>query len=128
MYKHCCWIVLLISLSGCLPIASVGASAAISHASAGIIYRTFTAPPKQVRIAALQALTRMQIKLISDKMIEEGKIRQVTAESSKRSIEIQLEPISTNSTRMRVTAKNGLFLYDSATAEEVIAQTKISLG
>ncbi len=130
MYKHCYWITLLIplTLSGCLPMASVGASAAISHAASGIVYKTFTAQPKQVGIATIRALARMNIKLISDKMIDDGKIRQVTAESSKRSIEIQLEQISANTTRMRVTAKNGFFIYDSATAEEVIAQTKRSLG
>jgi len=124
------WMTLLfiLSLTGCLPVASVGGSAAITHASSGIVYKTFTAPQKKVRLATIRALAKMQIKLLSDKMVDDGKIRQVTAESSKRTIEIQLEQISDNSTRMRVTAKSSFFFYDSATAEEIIAQTKKSLG
>jgi hypothetical protein len=125
---YCMTIIMIISLTGCLPIASVGGSAAISHASSGIVYKTFTAPTKRVRVATIHALARMNIKLISDKMIEDGKIRQVTAKSDKRSIEIELEQISSNSTRMRVTAKSSFFSYDSATAEEIIAQTKKSLS
>lgn len=124
------WVGLLIifSLTGCLPVASMGGSAAISQASAGIVYKTFTAPPPEVRAAIIRALARMHIKLVSDKMIDDGNIRQVTAESSKRLIDIQLEQISANTTRMRVTAKSSFFLYDSATAEEIIAQTKKYLG
>jgi hypothetical protein len=119
---------IIISLTGCLPIASVGGSAAISHASSGIVYKTFTAPSKRVRVATIRALAIMNIKLVSDKMIDDGKIRQVTAKSDKRTIEIELEPISTNTTRMRVTAKSSFFTYDSATAEEIISQTRKSLS
>ena len=116
------------SLTSCLPVASVGGSAAISHASSGIVYKTFTAPAKRVRVATIHALAKMDIRLVSDKMIEDGKVRQVTGKTDKRSIEIQLEQISANSTRMRVTAKSSFFTYDSATAEEIIAQTKKSLS
>lgn len=124
------WIIpfIIFSLVGCLPVASIGGSAALSHASSGIVYKTFTAPPPKVRVAIIRALERMHIDLVSDKMIDDGNIRQVTAENNKRSIEIQLEQISANTTRMRVTAKSSLFLYDSATAEEIVAQTKKYLG
>lgn len=121
-----------ISLTGCIAAATtaagVGGSAAITHTINGITYRTFTSPPAKVRVATIRALERMQIKLISDTMQDKSNIRFVTAKSSERKIEIQLEPISPNTTRMRVVAKGSGIFYDASTAEEIIQQTKISLG
>ena len=131
------WLAFLIltnvaTLSGCVAAATtaagVGGSAAITHTINGITYRTFTYPPAKVRIATIRALERMQIKLVSDNMQEKSNIRFVTAKSSERKIEIQLEPISPNTTRMRVIAKGSGIFYDASTAEEIIQQTKISLG
>lgn len=119
-------------LSGCLPAittaAGIGGSAAITHTTNGITYRTFTAPSSKVRVATLSALNRMQIKVISENLQEKSNIRLVAAKTNERNIEIQIEPISSNTTRMRVTAKSSVFSYDSATAEEIIQQTKRSLG
>jgi len=119
-------------MNGCVPAvttaAGMGGSAAITHTVNGITYRTFTAPTAKVRIAAIHALERMQIKLVSDGMQDKSNIRLVTAKTNERTIEIQLEPISPNTTRMRVVAKSSAFFYDSSTAEEIILQTKKSLG
>jgi Protein of unknown function (DUF3568) len=132
------YIVLLIlisatSLTGCVAAATtaagVGGSAAITHTINGITYRTFTSPPAKVRTATIRALARMQIQLVSDNMQTKSNIRLVTAKTTERKIEIQLEPISPNTTRMRVIAKKGTgIFYDASTAEEIIQQTKISLG
>jgi PBP1b-binding outer membrane lipoprotein LpoB len=123
----------VVLLTGCVAAATtaagVGGSAAITHTINGITYRTFTAPQAKVRVAAIRALNRMQITLISDSMQNKSNIRFVTAKSSERKIEIQLEPISPNTTRMRVVAKKGSgIFYDASTAEEIIQQTKLSLG
>lgn len=119
-------------LSGCLPAittaAGIGGSAVMTHTTNGITYRTFTASSSKVRIATLSALNRMQIKVVSENLQEKSNIRLVAAKTNERNIEIQIEPISTNTTRMRVTAKSSAFSYDSATAEEIIQQTKKSLG
>lgn len=119
-------------LPGCLPAvttaAGVGGSAAMTHATNGITYRTFTASPAKVRVATLSALNRMRIKVVSENLKNHSNIRFVEAKTSDRNIEIQIEPITTNTTRMRVTAKSSIFSYDSATAEEIIQQTKKSLG
>jgi hypothetical protein len=109
--------------------AGIGGSAAITHTMNGITYRTFTAPQAKVRVAAIKALDRMQIKLTSDGFQEKSNVRLVTAKTTERKIEIQLEPISPNTTRMRVIAKKGTgIFYDASTAEEIIQQTKLSLG
>ncbi len=119
-------------LSGCVAAATsaagMGGSAAITHTMNGITYRTFTSPQAKVRVATIRALERMQIQLVSDSMQNKSNIRLVTAKTPERKIEIQLEPISPNTTRMRVVAKGSGIFYDASTAEEIIQQTKISLG
>lgn len=134
--RNVCLILLILScvtqLSGCVAAATtaagVGGSAAITHTINGITYRAFTAPQAKVRLATFRALDRMQIKLVSESMLDKSNIRLVMAKSSERKIEIQLEPISPNTTRMRVTAKGTGLFYDASTAEEIIQQTKLSLG
>jgi hypothetical protein len=122
----------VVALSGCVAAvtsaAGMGGSAAITHTVNGITYRTFTSPQAKVRVATIRALERMQIQLISDNMQEKSNIRFVTAKTNERKIEIQLEPISPNTTRMRVVAKGSGLFYDASTAEEIIQQTKKSLG
>ena len=134
--RHFCLVSFLLinmtSLTGCVPAittaAGVGGSAAMNHTLNGTTYRTFTAPATKVRLATINALDRMKIKVISDSMQDKSNIRLVTAKTSERNIEIQIEPISANTTRMKVTAKSSIFSYDSATAEEILMQTKKSLG
>jgi uncharacterized protein YceK len=136
MRSVCMVLIILIHavlISGCAAAvtsaAGIGGSAAITHTMNGITYRTFTAPQAKVRIATIKALGRMQIKLTSDSYQEKSNVRLVTAKTTERKIEIQLEPISPNTTRMRVIAKKGTgIFYDASTAEEIIQQTKLSLG
>lgn len=119
-------------LTGCVAAATtaagMGGSAAINHTINGITYRTFTAPAPKVKVATISALERMKIKVVSQSKPDKNDVRTITAKANSRSIEVQIEPISENATRMRVIAKgNGLF-YDSATADEIILQTKRQLG
>ena len=117
---------LSLTLAGCEPLAltalGVGASAGISHTLNGVTYRTFTAPPSRVRVATIAALKRMGINVDSAQTTDKGEL--IKASTSDRQIEIELEGISVNATRMRTIAKNGSLLYDSATATEIILQTE----
>jgi hypothetical protein len=116
------------ALSGCVPLtiaAGVGAAAGVTHTMGGITYRTFTAPLPKVRSATMTALNRMGIN--SAKTSKEEGHEKIEASASGREIEIQLERLSPNTTRMRTVARNGLF-YDSATATEIILQTERALG
>jgi len=134
--RYFCLVLLILinttSLSGCIAAATsaagMGGSAAITHTMNGITYRTFTSPQAKVRVATIRALERMQIQLVSDSVQNKSNIRYVMAKTTERKIEIQLEPISPNATRMRVVAKGSGLFYDASTAEEIIQQTKISLG
>ena len=113
-------------LSGCMPLGvtalGLGGSTAVSHTLNGITYRTFTASSSKVKRAALTALDRMDITIVSTSVQE--RIEILNAAASGRTIQVQLEPLTNNTTRMRVTAKNGGFVYDSATATEIILQTE----
>jgi Protein of unknown function (DUF3568) len=117
--------VLFGALTGCETIAltalGIGASTGVSHTLSGISYRTFTEPMPRVKGASLKALQRMRIKVASTGKIDHGE--SITANAVDRDISIELEAISPNTTRIRVTASSGLF-RDSATATEIILQTE----
>lgn len=113
------------SLGGCavaLTALGVGAGTAFNHTISGIAYKTFTAPLPKVKSASISALNRMRLTHTSN--LNEGGNEVVKATGKDRNIEIVLEPISSNSTRMRVIARNGGLFYDSATATEIITQTE----
>jgi hypothetical protein len=118
-------------LSGCealaITAAGVGGGAAVSHSLNGITYRTFTAPAANVKTASLSALNRMGLKYTGTEKAEHG-AEVLKAKATDREIEITLEPLSPQSTRMKVVARNGGVFYDSATATEIILQTERQLG
>lgn len=117
-------------LSGCaavgLTLFGVGAGVAtgtsVSYTLDGIAYRTFTAPLPQVENATLTALNRMGIKIEASEKTEQGKA--IKATGNDRQIEVELEVISSKTTRIRTVAKQGVFFKDRATATEIILQTE----
>ena len=116
--------------NGCAPLAvtaaAVGAGAGVSHTMGGYTYKTFTMPVAKVRAASLTALKRMGIKYESSQTTKEGEV--IKAKANDRDIEIALDVISPNTTRMRTIAKKGALFYDSATSTEIILQTEKALG
>jgi Protein of unknown function (DUF3568) len=127
--KRLCTIVLLagsgLSLSGCASLAitalGVGASMGINHTVNGTASRTFTMPLPEIRKAAFAALKRMDFAIDGTKKMASGET--IAARAPERDIQVHLEVISGNTTRMRTSARNGL-LMDAATANEIIAQTE----
>lgn len=114
-----------VGLGGCAPLGvtafGVGASAGVAHGLGGVTYRTFTAPVSKVKGATMIALNKMGIKVNSTSKVEGAEVIKATA--ADREIEVELEPLSSNATRIRTVAKKGLF-YDSATSTEIILQTE----
>lgn len=114
--------------AGCAPVAltafGVGTATGVQHTLNGIAYRTFTVPLPQLRSAATTSLNRMGIKVASREKTKEGEL--IKASASEREIEIELDSITPNTTRMRVAVRNGLFM-DSATGTEIILQTERAL-
>ena len=114
------------ALAGCEPLAltllGAGAGTALRYGIDGVAYRTFTAPAPQVMQASLAALERMGMTLTGTDRFEGGEM--IYAQSETRTIEIEIEPISRQATRLRIAAKNGSLFYDNATAREIVAQTE----
>jgi hypothetical protein len=120
----------LLILTGCTPLTltafGIGAGAGVNHTMNGYTYRTFSESMPRVKRATLIALNRMSIKVESTGKIENGET--ISAKTAERSIELELEAISPKTTRLRSVARKSFFVMDSATAEEVIAQTQRALA
>jgi len=124
----------MVFLSGCAAVgltlfgvaAGTATGTSVGYTLDGIAYRTFTASLPQVETATRTALDRMGIKVDSTEKTEQG--RAIKATSNDRQIEIELEMVSTKTTRIRTVAKQGIFFKDRATAGEIIFQTEKVLG
>src|SRR6187455_2011643 len=115
------------NLGGCAAVAltalGVGMATGVSHTLSGMVYKTFTTPHAQVEKATYGALNRMQVKVVNAK--RNGSSNTILAKAGDREIEIELEALTPNTTRMAVTArKDSGILRDGATATEVILQTE----
>jgi hypothetical protein len=122
-------VVTSVALCGCAPLAitafGVGAATGVQHTLGGMAYKTFTMPLPEMRKAVVATLRRMDITVGATQKIERGE--SITARAADREIEVQLESISSNTTRMRTSVRSGL-LMDSATATEIIIQTEKTLN
>ncbi len=121
-------------LDGCaaagLTVAGAGAGVAmgtgVERTLSGITYKTFTAPVKDVRAASVRTLDHMEMKVTKDAETPEG--WEMTATATDREIDIQLEKLTPNTTRMRVVAnRTNSFFNDASTATEIILQTAQTL-
>ncbi len=114
-----------LNLAGCAGVAltagGIAGSAGVNHTLSGIVYKTFTVPMKDLRVATLKTLNRMQIKVTADKKAEYG--WRIDGTAFERTIEIELEQLTPAATRMRVTTNKGSIFKDSATSTEIILQT-----
>jgi len=121
----------LCATTGCVPLAltavGVGMATGVSHTLGGIVYRTFAAPQARVERATVAALRQMQIKIVDNR--KDKGVQVISARASDRDIDIEIEALTPNTTRIKVTAieENGI-IRDSATATEIIIQTEKLVG
>jgi hypothetical protein len=121
----------VLGLSGCAAVAltavGVGMATGVSHTLGGIVYKTFAASQPKVRRSTVAALGRMQIKVVETK--QDGNREIIKARAHDRAIEIEIESLTPNTTRVTVTAiKDGGLLRDAATATEIVLQTEKLVG
>lgn len=124
----------MLLLNGCAAIGltlfgvgtGVSTGTAVAYTLDGVAYRTFTASLPQVETATVTALNRMGITVEGKEKADQGK--RILARGSDREIEIELEAVSSKTTRMRTVAKQGIFFKDRATATEIILQTENALN
>ncbi len=110
-----------------ITLAGLGAGLGGTHYLGSIGYKTFTEPLSNVKFATMVALKRMQIQVEATEKTDTGE--RIKAKIPGREIEIELESLTPNATRMRSLARKetGLIL-DSATAAEIITQTEKALN
>jgi len=107
-------------------LAGAGTSTAIQNSMNGTAYRTFSHPLAEVKAATLDTLSTMGIRVDSFETVENGEL--VVGSAIRRSVEVELEPISSKATRMKVVTRNGGIFYDASTATEIVMQTEKALG
>ena len=105
--------------------AGVSAGTGVSYTLDSIAYKTFTAPEEGLRSATLKTLKRMDMEVKENQATETG--RKIVAVAGDRTIEIELDRLTSQTSRMRVNAKQGTFFKDRATATEIIVQTERTL-
>ncbi|MGD9233420.1 MAG: DUF3568 family protein [Desulfobacterales bacterium] len=113
-------------VSGCTAIALTGAGAGISYTLSNVAYRSFSFPVDRVHQATIDALKKMDIKIIDDIKSEEG--RTITATTKELDIVIHLEEVTSKTTQVKVDARKRVVLKDKATAGEIINQVGKILG
>src|SRR5712692_9906472 len=106
--------------------AGVGLGTGVEHTLNGVNYKTFADPLDNVHLAVRGTLARLGMPITADTKTPAG--YSLTASAADRTIDIELERLTPQTTRMRVVANEGaLFFKDSATATEIILQTAQSL-
>ena len=107
-------------------LAGAGTSTAITYSFNGGASRTFTAPLAEVKAASLDTLSLMGIRIDGFETTRQGET--INGSAIQRSVSVDLEPISSRATRMRVVARNSGVFFDTATATEIVLQTEKALG
>lgn len=120
----------IVLLQGCAAVAltagGIAAGVGANYTLSGIAYKTVVAPLPATRLATLKTLNRMEMNISQDEKTDEG--WQITADAEDRKVDIELEKVTPNTTRMRVTVDKGIaFFKDRATATEIIAQSVLRL-
>jgi hypothetical protein len=118
-------------LPGCVAAAlmagGIAASSGINHTLNGISYKTFNSPLDELRGATLATLAQMDMEVQRDEETDEG--WEISATAIDRRIEIELEQLTVQATRMRVVTHEGeIFFKDNATSTEIIIITAENLA
>ena len=116
-------------LGGCqalaITAAGIGASTGLTHTANSISSRTFTASQPQVRQATILALERMGIKV--EGVSSQQALETIRASVADRTVEIEVETLNHATTRISASAQRGAFVFDGATAREIVAQTELAM-
>lgn len=105
--------------------AGTGAGMGLQHNVTGVVSKTYMASLPELRAAMLGTLERMSVGVEEDKQTEEGWL--ITGKARDRDISLRLQELTPNTIRARVAVDNDTLFKDTATAEEILAQTSRAL-
>jgi hypothetical protein len=121
---------IMLSLNGCaalaVSLAGAGAGAGISHQVNGTASRTFSEPMDRVDSAVLLTSKRLKIDIDTVEAVDNGQITK--GKVGDLVVTIELQTLSSNLTRVNVTARKNMLMLDGATAQEIVAQMEHSLS
>jgi len=112
---------LLLCLTGCVSILVAGAGGGIGYTITNIAYKTVNYPIEEVTTAVSAALKKMDITELETRQSAKGV--HITALTAELKIYIDLDWITSKTTRISVDARKNLVLKDKATATAIIEQT-----
>ena len=123
----------IVGLGGCagagLTLFGVGAGVSsgtgVNYTLDSIAYKTFVSPEPELRAATLRTLRRMDMNITGNEATESG--RKITAVAGDRTVDIELDRITSKTSRMRVNVAKDWLFRDRATAGEIIVQTEKTL-
>ena len=92
----------------------------------GATFRTFGLPLTDVHQATRTTLAGLGFPPPEEKTVDERVI--LTAQGVDRTVRIDLQPITSSMTQMRVFVRKKSFAKDLATASELVAQTELRLA
>jgi hypothetical protein len=99
----------------------VAMGTSVDYTLNGIAYKTLVSPLPTVRQATLDGLNRMGMEVVQSKKSDTGWV--IAATASNRDIDIQLERVTSRTTRMRVVAEHDVIFKDRATEAAIIDET-----
>jgi len=111
--------------SGCAAVALSGATMGAGYTFMNTADKTSNFSLDHVHVAMTIALDRMDIEVLEDVATEDG--REIEANAKNLSIDIELQSITSRTTKISVNASKETFIKDRATAIEIIEQTQIIL-
>lgn len=97
-----------------------GAGIGVSYTLTNVAYRSFSSTLDQVHEATIAAMKEMDIKIIDDIKVVNG--RSITGTTMELDIVIDLEKVTSKTTQIKVDARKRVILKDKATAAEIINQ------
>lgn len=113
-------LVFALQCCGCAAVVVAGASGGVAYSITNVAYKTVNYPLDQVRLAARNALKKMGIAEKDIRPIDGG--YRITGTTDRLTIEVDLEMITSRSTKISVDARKNLVVKDKATATEIIDQ------
>ncbi len=105
--------------------AGISAGTGTSYTLDSIVYKTFTASEEGLDTATRKTLARLDMPVTENQPTDSG--RRIVAAAGDRTVEIEIDRLTTKTSRMRVNVKQGWFFKDRATATEIIIQTERTL-
>lgn len=116
---------ILLLISGCESILLTSASGGIAYTFTNVAYKTVWYPIDEVQLAVHKALERMDIKELAVRKTASG--FEMDAQAADLTIYIDLQNITSRSTKIAVDARKEFVLKDKATATAIIEQTELIL-